>query len=132
MFVVQKLAPDFSAKAVENGKILTLSRSDLLKSPSDPSKPGYALLLFYPLDFTFVCPTELTAYADRLEEFHGEGCRVVGVSVDSEYSHLQWTKQSRNLGGLFSESQGKFTIKIIYKRGKYFFRVQITFNIRFK
>jgi alkyl hydroperoxide reductase subunit AhpC len=132
MFVVQKLAPDFSAKAVENGKILTLSRSDLLKSPSDPSKPGYALLLFYPLDFTFVCPTELTAYADRLEEFHGEGCRVVGVSVDSEYSHLQWTKQPRNLGGLFSESQGKFTIKIIDKRGKYFFRVQITFNIRFK
>lgn len=96
------MAPDFSAKAVDNGKIITLSRSDLLKNPS----PGYALLIFYPLDFTFVCPTELTAYADRIGEFHGEGCRVVGVSVDSEYAHLQWSKQPRNQGGLFSPQKG--------------------------
>lgn len=101
------MAPDFCAKAVENGKIVSLSRADLLKSPTDPSAPGYALLLFYPLDFTFVCPTELTAYSDRLAEFHGEGCRVVGLSVDSEYAHLQWTQQPRNLGGL-STLEGKW------------------------
>ena len=101
-YLVQSLAPDFTAKAVENGRIVNLSRSDLLKSPLKPSDPGYALLIFYPLDFTFVCPTELTAFADRLKEFHAESCRVVGISVDSEYSHLQWTKQSRSQGGLLS------------------------------
>ena len=107
MGIVQKLAPSFTAKSVENGKIQTINLPDLLRNPIDPAKPGYALLLFYPLDFTFVCPTELTAYADRLSEFHGEGCRVVGVSVDSEYSHLQWTKQPRSEGGLFHPEKGK-------------------------
>lgn len=92
---------------MHNGQIITLTRSDLLQHPTRPSDRGYALLLFYPLDFTFVCPTELTAYADRMEEFVGEGCKVVGVSVDSEYSHLQWSKMSRSIGGLHSEQKGK-------------------------
>ena len=107
---VQRLGPNFTAKSVENGKISSVTLPDLLRHPTDQSKAGYALLLFYPLDFTFVCPTELTAYADRLAEFHGEGCRVVGVSVDSEYSHLQWMKQPRSEGGLLHPTKGNYSI----------------------
>jgi alkyl hydroperoxide reductase subunit AhpC len=106
LLLVQRAAPDFTAKAVESGSIVNLTRSDLLKSPLDPNKYGYALLIFYPLDFTFVCPTELTAYSDRIKEFHAEGCRIVGISVDSEYSHLQWSRQPRSLGGLCQEKGG--------------------------
>lgn len=101
---VQKPAPDFTAKLVENGQIIpTFTKTDLLKNPQNPVTSGYALLIFYPLNFTFVCPTELTAYSDRIDEFHAEGCRIVGISVDSEYSHLQWMKQPRSTGGLLSD-----------------------------
>jgi alkyl hydroperoxide reductase subunit AhpC len=91
---------------VKEGVILPapLTASSLLQN-------DYALLLFYPLNFTFVCPTELTAFADRIEEFKAEKCAVFGVSVDSEYSHLQWMKQSRQEGGLFSEQTGKLMCK---------------------
>lgn len=65
-------------------------------------KPGrYSVLVFYPLDFTFVCPTELCAFSDRASEFHHElNCDIVLVSVDSVYSHLAWTKMARSKGGL--------------------------------
>ena len=53
-----------------------------------------------------MCPTELTAYADRIKEFEEEGCRVVGISVDSEYSHLEWMKMKRSVGGLQNDSLG--------------------------
>jgi len=58
------------------------------------------LLFFYPLDFTFVCPTEICAFNDRAEEFAKLHCQVVGISIDSKYSHLAWTQQPRNKGGL--------------------------------
>lgn len=48
------------------------------------------VLFFYPLDFTFVCPTEIIAFSDRAEEFHQLGCEVLGVSVDSQFTHLAW------------------------------------------
>jgi len=58
------------------------------------------VLFFYPLDFTFVCPTEIRAFSDRVEEFRKIGVEVIAASVDSEYSHLAWTKQDRKEGGL--------------------------------
>jgi peroxiredoxin (alkyl hydroperoxide reductase subunit C) len=60
----------------------------------------YVVLFFYPLDFTFVCPTEITAFSDRYEEFKSLNTEVLGVSVDSQFSHLAWIQTPRNDGGL--------------------------------
>jgi len=58
------------------------------------------VLLFYPLDFTFVCPTELTTFSDRYEDFEGIGAEVIGVSTDSVHSHRAWLKTPRDKGGV--------------------------------
>lgn len=58
------------------------------------------MLFFYPLDFTFVCPTEIIAFSDRIKEFKDLGAEVVGVSVDSHFSHLAWVNTPRKDGGL--------------------------------
>jgi len=58
------------------------------------------VLFFYPLDFTFVCPTEITAFSDRYEEFAKLNCEVLAVSVDSQFSHLAWLQTERSDGGL--------------------------------
>jgi alkyl hydroperoxide reductase subunit AhpC len=63
-------------------------------------KGKYVLLFFYPLDFTFVCPTEIIAFSDKIEEFHKRGAEVIGCSVDSQFSHLAWIKTPRADGGL--------------------------------
>ncbi|KAF8066204.1 ycf42 [Scenedesmus sp. PABB004] len=85
-------APEFKAVAVYN---------DQFKEVSLASFAGkYVVLFFYPLDFTFVCPTELTAYSDKSDEFDAMNAQVLGVSVDSQYAHLQWSRQKRNEGGL--------------------------------
>lgn len=63
-------------------------------------KGKWTVLLFYPLDFTFVCPTELTAFSDRYEEFEGIGAEVIGVSTDSVYSHRAWIQTPRDKGGV--------------------------------
>jgi alkyl hydroperoxide reductase subunit AhpC len=55
----------------------------------------YLILLFYPLDFTFVCPTEIIAFSDRAAEFHALGADVLGVSIDSPFTHLAWTNTPR-------------------------------------
>jgi peroxiredoxin (alkyl hydroperoxide reductase subunit C) len=60
----------------------------------------YVVLFFYPLDFTFVCPTEITAFSDRIPDFKAIGCEVVGCSVDSQFSHLAFVNTPRNKGGL--------------------------------
>ena len=60
----------------------------------------YVLLFFYPLDFTFVCPTEIIAFSDRVGEFSDLGVEVIGVSVDSHYSHLAWRNTPRTQGGI--------------------------------
>jgi alkyl hydroperoxide reductase subunit AhpC len=63
--------------------------------------PGkYTVLFFYPLDWTFVCPTEIIAFSDRMAEFEELDVNVVGVSVDSHFSHLNWMNTPRNQGGL--------------------------------
>jgi alkyl hydroperoxide reductase subunit AhpC len=89
---VQKEAPNFSATAVVNEEFKTVQLSDY--------RGKYVVLFFYPLDFTFVCPTEIIAFSDRVEEFQKRGCEVVGVSVDSQFSHLAWIKMPRTEGGL--------------------------------
>jgi alkyl hydroperoxide reductase subunit AhpC len=90
---VQKEAPDFTASAVVNGDIV-----DNYTLSSNRGK--YVVLFFYPLDFTFVCPTEIIAFSDRIEEFKKRECEVIGVSVDSAFSHLAWINTPRKQGGL--------------------------------
>lgn len=90
---VGKSAPDFEVTAVfqeEFGKIRL----------SDYRKKKYVILFFYPLDFTFVCPTEITSFSDRFNEFSSLDTEILGVSVDSEYAHLTWLQTEREEGGL--------------------------------
>ncbi|KXS17616.1 hypothetical protein M427DRAFT_54541 [Gonapodya prolifera JEL478] len=92
MAKVQGPCPEFSATAVVDGQFKKVSLSDY--------KGKYFVLFFYPLDFTFVCPTEIIAFSDRVEEFKKLGVEVIAASVDSEYSHLAWINTPRNKGGL--------------------------------
>ena len=96
-------APEFAGKAVVNGCIKDISLSNY--------NGKYLALLFYPADFTFVCPTEIIAFSDRAEEFRKEGCEVVAVSTDSEFTHLAWTTTPREAGGL-----GKMNIPLLADR----------------
>jgi len=89
---VQLPAPSFNGTAVIDGVFKQISLEDY--------KGKYLVIFFYPLDFTFVCPTELIAFSDRVQEFHSIGCDVVGVSTDSQYSHLAWINTPRKDGGL--------------------------------
>ncbi len=89
---VTKPAPDFNADAVIDGEFKQIKLSDY--------RGQYVVLFFYPLDFTFVCPTELVAFSDEMGEFKKRGAEVIGVSVDSKYSHLAWTQAPRSAGGL--------------------------------
>ena len=90
---IGKPAPAFSCTALKpDGSFGKVSLEDY--------KGKWLVLFFYPLDFTFVCPTEIIQYSERVKEFNDLGCEVVAASVDSEFSHLAWTKQSRKEGGL--------------------------------
>ncbi len=90
--LVQKDAPDFKAEALLGKSFKEVSLADY--------KGKWLVLFFYPLDFTFVCPTEITAFSDRYEEFKALGAEVVGCSVDSKFSHLAWANTPRKDGGL--------------------------------
>ncbi|MDQ3088677.1 MAG: peroxiredoxin [Acidobacteriota bacterium] len=63
-------------------------------------KGKWLILMFYPLDFTFVCPTELTAFSDRIEDFEGIGAEVIGISTDSVHSHRAWINTPREENGV--------------------------------
>ena len=93
--LVGQLAPDFKATAIVNGhefvKDFTLSQFKGKK---------YVVLFFYPMDFTFVCPTELHAFQEKLPEFEKRDVQVVACSVDSEYSHFAWLSQPKKEGGI--------------------------------
>ena len=91
--LVQKEAPDFTAAAVVNGNIVN-------EYKLSSTRGKYAVLFFYPLDFTFVCPTEIVAFSDRIEDFKSRNAEVIGCSIDSQFSHLAWIQQPRNVGGL--------------------------------
>lgn len=92
MGFIGKKAPEFSVKAVVNGKIEDFS---LLKL-----RGKYTLLFFYPLDFTFVCPTELHAFQEKLSEFEKKQVQVVGCSVDSCFAHVAWLSTPKKQGGI--------------------------------
>ena len=63
-------------------------------------KGKYVVLFFYPLDFTFVCPTEIVQFSDRAGEFRSIECEIIGASVDSKFTHMEYTKKDRKKGGL--------------------------------
>ena len=93
MCLVPKQAPDFTTKAV-------LGDNSVGELTLSAYKGKYVLLFFYPLDFTFVCPSELIAFDKKLDEFKARNCEVIGVSVDSEFTHLAWKNTPRNQGGV--------------------------------
>lgn len=87
-------APDFEMASTKN--IDSLKESVKLSD----YKGQWLVLLFYPLDFTFVCPTELTTFSDRYEDFKGIGADVIGASTDSVFSHRAWLRTARDKGGV--------------------------------
>jgi len=94
MLVANK-APDFTATAVmADGSI-----NEEFNLYDNLGEKG-AILFFYPLDFTFVCPSEIIAFSHRIEEFNKRGINVIGVSVDSQFSHFAWRETPENLGGI--------------------------------
>ncbi|ARU31459.1 alkyl hydroperoxide reductase [Sulfuriferula sp. AH1] len=99
--LVCKPAPDFTATAVMgNNEIKDITFSEFTKGK-------YVVIFFYPLDFTFVCPSELIAFDHRLNEFAKRGVEVLSVSVDSQFTHLAWKNTPVNKGGI---GQVKYTM----------------------
>ena len=93
--LVGRKAPDFSAAAVlGNGEVTT--RFNL----SEATKNKYGLLVFYPLDFTFVCPSELIALNHRMNEFKARNVEVIAISIDSQFTHSAWRNTPINQGGI--------------------------------
>jgi peroxiredoxin 2/4 len=95
MSLVGKKAPNFSAPAVVNGTEIV---QDFSLEQFEGKKE--VMLFFYPKDFTFVCPTELHAFQERLAEFEKRGVAVIGASVDSEETHLAWLMTDKKSGGI--------------------------------
>ncbi|XP_033873223.2 peroxiredoxin-1 [Acipenser ruthenus] len=90
---IGKPAPDFKATAVmPDGQFKDVSLSDY--------RGKYVVFFFYPLDFTFVCPTEIIAFSDGADDFKKINCEVIGASVDSHFCHLAWINTPRKQGGL--------------------------------
>ncbi|EKD35608.1 MAG: hypothetical protein ACD_75C01845G0002 [uncultured bacterium] len=92
--IVTQPAPDFTATAVmpDNSFKEDFRLSDY--------RGKYVLLFFYPLNFTFVCPSEILAFNKAVKEFEENNCQIVGVSIDSAYSHLAWKNTKVNDGGI--------------------------------
>ncbi len=92
--LVGKTAPDFTATAVlGSNEIKDITFSAVTKGK-------YAVVFFYPLDFTFVCPSEIIAFDHRLEEFKKRNVEVIGVSIDSHFTHLAWKNTPVDKGGI--------------------------------
>ena len=92
MSLVQKPAPEFKGQAVVGQGFKEINLSNY--------KGKWVVLFFYPLDFTFVCPTEITAFSDAYDKFKALDAEVIGCSVDSHFTHLAWVKTPRVEGGL--------------------------------
>jgi len=91
--LVTREAPDFTAQAVmPDDSFAELNLSSY--------RGKYVVLFFYPLDFTFVCPSEIIAFDAALEKFEERNCQVIGVSIDSHFTHLAWKNTSRDQGGI--------------------------------
>lgn len=93
--LVGKAAPDFTAATVLGNN--SIDENFNLKAHI---KGKYAVIFFYPLDFTFVCPSELIAFDHRLKEFKDRNVEVIGVSIDSHFTHLAWKNTAVNNGGI--------------------------------
>ncbi|ERN16166.1 hypothetical protein AMTRI_Chr11g95550 [Amborella trichopoda] len=91
--LVGNKAPDFEAEAVFDQEFIKVKLSEYIGKK-------YVILFFYPLDFTFVCPTEITAFSDRHSDFEKLNTEILGVSIDSVFSHLAWVQTDRKSGGL--------------------------------
>jgi len=92
--LVNKPAPDFqAAAAMADGSL----KADFKLSDY---RGKYVVLFFYPLDFTFVCPTELIAFSNRIQEFESRGVSVIGCSIDSQFTHLAWRNTPVDQGGI--------------------------------
>jgi len=91
---VRKPAPDFTAVAVmgDNSFNENFKLSDF--------KGKYIVLFFYPLDFTFVCPSEIIAFDKALEKFQAKNCEIIGISIDSQFTHWAWKNTPVNEGGI--------------------------------
>ena len=92
--LVGRKAPGFSAAAVTNGNDIVTGFT------LEQFKGKYVILFFYPKDFTFVCPTELYAFQEKLEEFKSRNVELIGVSTDTEQSHWGWLNMEKNAGGI--------------------------------
>tara|TARA_B110000467_G_C18283519_1_gene460108 strand:- start:123 stop:752 length:630 start_codon:yes stop_codon:yes gene_type:complete len=92
--LVGRKAPSFTAQAVINGGEIVGDFS------LDQFAGKYVMLFFYPKDFTFVCPTELFAFQEKLEEFKRRGVELIGISTDTEQSHWGWLQLDKNKGGI--------------------------------
>lgn len=92
--LVGKQAPDFTATAVMGNNEMKEYKF------SEATQGKYAVIFFYPLDFTFVCPSELIAFDHRLAEFKQRGVEVIGVSIDSQFTHLAWKNTPIDKGGI--------------------------------
>ena len=91
---VRHQAPDFKAKAVLDDKFIDISFNEY------QARNEWTVLLFYPFDYTFVCPTELISYSNAKEIFDGMNTKVLAVSTDSHHTHLSWTRAKREDGGV--------------------------------
>jgi len=93
ILAINKPAPDFKAPAFQNGSVDNhISLQDY--------RGKWVLVFFYPLDFTFVCPTELFELGEMHEEFEKVNCQILGISVDSVYSHQAWAEADKRVGNL--------------------------------
>ncbi|HJH04601.1 MAG TPA: peroxiredoxin [Victivallis vadensis] len=93
MSLVAQMAPDFTANAVTPENLIEPFTLSSLRGK-------YVVLFFYPMDFTFVCPTELVAFDNAIEKFKALNAELVSISVDSEYSHYAWKQIERSKGGI--------------------------------
>lgn len=89
MIQVGQLAPDFTLEGLREGEFIDVSLSDY--------RGKWVVLFFWPLDFTFICPTEILEFSRRIEEFEKLNAVVLGASTDSKYTHLAWTEKTGDI-----------------------------------
>ncbi len=89
MNYINKELPEFNVNAYQAGELKTVTKNDLLGK--------WSIIFFYPADFSFVCPTELSELQDLYEEFKAAGAEIYSVSVDSQYSHMSWLRRQKLL-----------------------------------
>lgn len=117
MLTIGDKLPSFSLQAVKEGQYPESPKDAFFKIDNNTYKGKWLVLFFWPKDFTFVCPTEIKAFADLNSEFQARDTQVIGASTDSEFVHLAWKKDHKDLhnlaipmladvGGKFSEALG--------------------------